>query len=66
MSPEGILAEHGETLQYVVYFGLLAGLGAIETLAPRREECQDRRASSLGWLLGLPFRHRIERLQEGA
>src|SRR4029453_14617130 len=25
------------------------------------EECQDRRASSLGWLLALPFRGRLER-----
>jgi sterol desaturase/sphingolipid hydroxylase (fatty acid hydroxylase superfamily) len=37
MSLERILAEHGETLQYVVYFGLLAGLGVIETLAPGRD-----------------------------
>lgn len=49
MSLERILAEHGETLQYLVYFGL-----------------QDGRASPPGWLLGLPFRHRTERLQEGA
>lgn len=49
MSLERILAAHGETLQYPVYFGLENG-----------------RTSSLGWLLGLPFRHRIERLQEGA
>ena len=28
------------------------------------EECQDRRASSLGWLLALPFRARLERLAE--
>jgi sterol desaturase/sphingolipid hydroxylase (fatty acid hydroxylase superfamily) len=28
------------------------------------EECQDRRASSLGWLLALPFRARLERLPE--
>jgi sterol desaturase/sphingolipid hydroxylase (fatty acid hydroxylase superfamily) len=30
------------------------------------EECQDRRASSFGWLLGLPFRRRLERLAERA
>jgi sterol desaturase/sphingolipid hydroxylase (fatty acid hydroxylase superfamily) len=30
------------------------------------EECQDRRASSFGWLLALPFRRRIDRIQEGA
>jgi sterol desaturase/sphingolipid hydroxylase (fatty acid hydroxylase superfamily) len=30
------------------------------------EECQDRRAASLGWLLALPFRGRVERLEEGA
>jgi sterol desaturase/sphingolipid hydroxylase (fatty acid hydroxylase superfamily) len=28
------------------------------------EECQDRRSSSLGWLLALPFRGRLERLPE--
>jgi sterol desaturase/sphingolipid hydroxylase (fatty acid hydroxylase superfamily) len=28
------------------------------------EECQDRRASSLGWLLALPFRRHLERLAE--
>jgi sterol desaturase/sphingolipid hydroxylase (fatty acid hydroxylase superfamily) len=30
------------------------------------EECQDRRASSFGWLLGLPFRRRLERPAEPA
>ena len=28
------------------------------------EECQDQRASSLGWLLALPFRGGLERLAE--
>ena len=36
MSLEQILADYGEPLQYLVYFGLLAGLGAVEALAPRR------------------------------
>ena len=30
------------------------------------EKCQDRRASSLRWLLTLPFRGRVERLEQGA
>jgi sterol desaturase/sphingolipid hydroxylase (fatty acid hydroxylase superfamily) len=29
-------------------------------------ECQDRRATSLPWLLALPFRRRLERLGDGA
>jgi sterol desaturase/sphingolipid hydroxylase (fatty acid hydroxylase superfamily) len=37
MSLERILTDHGETLQYLVYFGLLAGLGVVEALAPRRD-----------------------------
>ena len=28
------------------------------------EECQDRLASSLGWLLALPFRRHLDRLAE--
>jgi hypothetical protein len=30
MSLERILTDYGEPLQYLVYFGLLAGLGAVE------------------------------------
>ena len=37
MSLERILTDYGEPLQYVVYFGLLAALGMIETLTPGRE-----------------------------
>jgi sterol desaturase/sphingolipid hydroxylase (fatty acid hydroxylase superfamily) len=37
MSLERILTDYGEPLQYLVYFGLLAGLGAVEAFAPRRD-----------------------------
>jgi sterol desaturase/sphingolipid hydroxylase (fatty acid hydroxylase superfamily) len=37
MSLESIVTEYGEPLQYLVYFGLLAGLGVMEALAPRRD-----------------------------
>lgn len=37
MSLERILTDYGEPLQYLVYFGLLAGLGAMEAGAPRRD-----------------------------
>jgi sterol desaturase/sphingolipid hydroxylase (fatty acid hydroxylase superfamily) len=37
MSLEQILTDYGEPLQYVLYFGLLAGLGAMEAVAPRLE-----------------------------
>ena len=35
MSLERILTDYGEALQYIVYFGLLAGLGVMEAVAPR-------------------------------
>jgi sterol desaturase/sphingolipid hydroxylase (fatty acid hydroxylase superfamily) len=37
MTLEGIVTDYGEPLQYLIYFGLLAGLGVMETLAPRRD-----------------------------
>jgi sterol desaturase/sphingolipid hydroxylase (fatty acid hydroxylase superfamily) len=43
MSLERILTDWGEPLQYVMYFGLLAGLGAMEALAPRRDGPAERR-----------------------
>src|SRR5262245_33803046 len=42
MSVERILAEYGEPLQYVVYFSLLAGLGVMEALVPRRDGPAER------------------------
>ena len=42
MSLERILTDYGEPLQYVIYFGLLAGLGAMEALAPRRDGPAER------------------------
>jgi sterol desaturase/sphingolipid hydroxylase (fatty acid hydroxylase superfamily) len=38
MTLEGILADYGEPLQYIIYFALLAGLGTLEALAPRRRD----------------------------
>jgi sterol desaturase/sphingolipid hydroxylase (fatty acid hydroxylase superfamily) len=42
MPLERILTNHGELLQYLVYFGLLAGLGMVEALAPRRDGLAQR------------------------
>jgi sterol desaturase/sphingolipid hydroxylase (fatty acid hydroxylase superfamily) len=42
MSLERILADYGESLQYVIYFGLLAGLGVMEALAPRQDGPAER------------------------
>ena len=42
MSFERILADYGEPLQYLVYFGLLAGLGVVESLAPGRDGAAER------------------------
>jgi sterol desaturase/sphingolipid hydroxylase (fatty acid hydroxylase superfamily) len=42
MSLERVLTEYGEPLQYVIYFGLLAGLGTMEALAPRRAGSAER------------------------
>jgi len=42
MSLERILTDYGEPLQYLVYFGLLAGLGSVEALAPRRDGSAER------------------------
>ena len=42
MSLERILTEYGDMLQYLVYFGLLAGLGLLEVLTPRGEERPER------------------------
>jgi sterol desaturase/sphingolipid hydroxylase (fatty acid hydroxylase superfamily) len=42
MSLERILTDYGEPLQYLVYFGLLAGLGVVEALAPRRDGSAER------------------------
>ncbi len=41
-----------------------AAIGAPRDTRLGLEECQDRRASSLGWLLALPFRGRLERVAE--
>ena len=43
MSLERILTDYGEPLQYVVYFGLLIALGAVEAWAPRRAGAAARR-----------------------
>ena len=37
MTLERILTDHGEPLQYLLYFGLLSALGMMETFAPRDE-----------------------------
>jgi sterol desaturase/sphingolipid hydroxylase (fatty acid hydroxylase superfamily) len=42
MPLERILTDHGEVLQYLVYFGLLAGLGMVEALAPRHDDPAQR------------------------
>jgi sterol desaturase/sphingolipid hydroxylase (fatty acid hydroxylase superfamily) len=42
MTLERILIEYGEPLQYLVYFGLLAGLALVEVLAPRGEGPAER------------------------
>jgi sterol desaturase/sphingolipid hydroxylase (fatty acid hydroxylase superfamily) len=42
MMVELLFREYGETLQYVVYFGLLAALAGLEALAPRRTREAER------------------------
>jgi sterol desaturase/sphingolipid hydroxylase (fatty acid hydroxylase superfamily) len=42
MTFERILTDYGEPLQYLVYFGLLAGLGLVEAFAPRDDRQPDR------------------------
>lgn len=43
MGIERFVAEYGEILQYAVYFGFLAALGVLETLAPGRTASPERR-----------------------
>jgi sterol desaturase/sphingolipid hydroxylase (fatty acid hydroxylase superfamily) len=42
MTLERILTDHGEPLQYLIYFGLLAAFGLAEAVAPRDDGRADR------------------------
>ena len=49
MTLERILTDHGEPLQYLLYFGLLSGLAMMEAFVPRDDRPAGRgRASGDG------------------